>query len=205
MIPMEDTREVIRNIKKELRLFMNGVTSAQLRKLGMEYNIIFGVSIPHLKEIAGKFPHDAEVAKALWKENIRESKLLAIFMLPKENYDNVAGEWIGECRYKENADHLAHCILSRLPDAKEKALRWAADDDRLYCYCGFLTLAHLFRNGQALSLDEEQRFFAAIARQAATDTLKESGAAKALDIYIGEDEERSTRFKVINSQSTAQG
>ena len=40
---MEDTRETIRNIKKELRLFMNGVTSAQQRKLGMNYNIIFGV------------------------------------------------------------------------------------------------------------------------------------------------------------------
>ena len=199
---MEETREVIRNIKKELRLFMNGVTSAQLRKLGMQYNIIFGVSIPHLKEIARKFPHDAEVARTLWKENIRESKLLAIFMLPEECHAEVAEQWIGECRYKENADHLAHCILCRLPDAKEKALRWASSDTALYSYCGFLTLAHLFRSGKGLDSEEEQKFFTAIAEHEAKGTQQECGAAKALAFYLEENEGRNTRFDTFNGART---
>ena len=200
---MEETREVIRNIKKELRLFMNGVTSAQQRKLGMQYNIIFGVSIPHLKEIAKKFPHDTEVAKALWKENIRESKLLAIFMLPKECHAEVAEQWIGECRYKENADHLAHCILSRLPDATEKALDWACNGKELYCYCGFLTLAHLFRGGKVLNNGQEQQFFTAVAKHIEEGTQQESGAAKALSFYTSEDEEIEARFSAFNSMKNA--
>lgn len=193
---MEDTREIIRNIKKELRLYMNGVTSMQQRRLGMSYNIIFGVSFPHLKEIAGKFGQDADVAKTLWKENIRESKLLAILLLPAECYADVAEQWIGECRYRENADHLAHRILSKLPDAVEKALVWANSDKEMYSYCGYLTLSHMFRGGAALTPEQEQVLFRSVATHLADNAAKENAtmALNAITLYCDEDEERKVRF-----------
>ncbi|MBR3616459.1 MAG: DNA alkylation repair protein [Bacteroidaceae bacterium] len=193
---MEDTREIIRNIKKELRLYMNGVTSMQQRRLGMSYNIIFGVSFPHLKEIAGKFGQDADVAKTLWKENIRESKLLAILLLPAECYADVAEQWIGECRYRENADHLAHRILSKLPDAVEKALVWANSGKEMYSYCGYLTLSHMFRVGAALTPEQEQVLFRSVATHLADNAAKENAtmALNAITLYCDEDEERKVRF-----------
>lgn len=193
---MEDTREIIRNIKKELRLYMNGVTSMQQRRLGMSYNIIFGVSFPHLKEIAGKFGQDADVAKTLWKENIRESKLLAILLLPAECYADVAEQWIGECRYRENADHLAHRILSKLPDAVEKALVWANSGKEMYSYCGYLTLSHMFRGGAALTQEQEQVLFRSVATHLADNAAKENAtmALNAITLYCDEDEERKVRF-----------
>ena len=193
---MEDTREIIRNIKKELRLYMNGVTSMQQRRLGMSYNIIFGVSFPHLKEIAGKFGQDADVAKTLWKENIRESKLLAILLMPAECYADVAEQWIGECRYRENADHLAHRILSKLPDAVEKALVWANSGKEMYSYCGYLTLSHMFRGGAALTQEQEQVLFRSVATHLADNAAKENAtmALNAITLYCDEDEERKVRF-----------
>lgn len=191
---MEKTREVIRNIKKELRLFMNGVTSFQQRKLGMEYNIIFGVSIPHLKEIATKFPKDYDVATALWKENIRESKLLAILLLPEEHYEEVAERWIAECRYRENADHLAHNILCKLPHALEKALEWACCEKELCSYCGYMTLAHLFRAGSTLSPEQEKRYFATTAAHIEMQHVCKTQALNALLLYCGEDEEKAGRY-----------
>lgn len=187
---MEEHREVIRNIKKELRLFMNGVTSVQQRRLGMEYNIIFGVSIPHLKEIAGKFQKDEEVARTLWKENIRESKLLAIMLLPESCYDDVAEQWIGECRYRENADHLAHNILCRLPDAARKALDWINSPEDLYCYSGYLTLSHLFRAGSTLDPEQEKIFFSTVKRHLATQQNCKAQALNALTLYCADDEEK---------------
>lgn len=200
---MEEPRETIREIKKELRLFMNGVTSAQLRKLGMEYNIIFGVDIPHLKEIASKFPKNAALAKALWKENIRESKLLAIYLLPEENYSEVAEEWIGECRYTENADHLSHKILCRLPDAIEKAMIWSRYEKELYSYCGYSTLAHLFRGGNTLSEAQENELFSATS--ALIDTLPQNKvttqAIKAITLYCDDEEDIIARFNAIHGKT----
>lgn len=197
---MEDTREIIRNIKKELRLFMNGVTSAQQRKLGMGYNIIFGVDIPHLKEIAAKFPVDADLAKELWKENIRESKLLAIFLLPEESYQELAETWIGECRYRENADHLAHRVLCKLPDATAKALKWAHSSEELYRYCGFITLAHLFRAGQGLTDEQEQEFFAIVSGIFKNDSTHSAQAMKALIFYCDEDTDKTDRFNAFHGK-----
>lgn len=196
---MEDIRETIRNIKKELRLYMNGVTSMQQRKLGMAYNIIFGVSFPHLREIAGKFSQDAGVAKALWKENIRESKLLAILLLPAECYADVAEQWIGECRYRENADHLAHRILCKLPDAIDRALEWTSNEKEMYSYCGYLTLSHLFRGGATLTKEQEQLFFEGLSAHIADNAVKENAtqALKALTLYCDEDNEREARFNTF--------
>lgn len=191
---MEESREVIRNIKKELRLFMNGVTSFQQRKLGMEYNIIFGVSIPHLKEIAMKFPKDYDVAATLWKENIRESKLLAILLLPEEYYEEVAERWITECRYRENADHLAHNILCKLPCALERALVWACSKEELCCYCGYMTLSHLFRAGDTLSPEQEKIYFATAATHINMQHACKAQALNSLLLYCGKDKEKAGRY-----------
>lgn len=201
---MEESREIIKNIKKELRLYMNGVTSMQQRKLGMSYNIIFGVSFPHLKEIADKFRQDADVAKALWRENIRESKLLAILLMPAEHYADVAEQWIEECRYRENADHLAHRLLSRLPDAAEKALDWIDNSKGFYCYCGYMTLSHLFRNGKELNDEQVYRFFKTVAGHLSGNEPKDNApqALKALTLYCGENEEKIARFDAFRSKKT---
>ena len=72
-----DKQETIRDIKKQLRLFMNGVVSQSMREKGLDYKLNFGVEVPRIKEIAGKFEKNHELAQALWKENIRECKILA--------------------------------------------------------------------------------------------------------------------------------
>lgn len=190
---MHDNRETIRNIKREFRLYMNGITSAQMRKMGMNYNIIFGISIPHLKEIAAKFPKEKELAHDLWKENIRESKLLAIYLLPEEEYYTVADSWVTGCRYCENADHLAHTILQRLPDATAKALEWIENETELTRYCGFQTLSHLFRQDKNLTQEQEKAFFDAVARE------KTATATRAFTSYCDRDEERFTRYSSMYS------
>ena len=179
---------------------MNGVTSAQQRRLGMNYNIIFGVEIPRLKEIASRFPREAELAKTLWKENIRESKLLAIFLLPEENYAEVAEAWIGECRYSENADHLSHKILSHLPYATESALGWIKNKEELYRYCGYSTLAHTFRTGKTLTPEQEKGFFETVSAFIKANPAKSAQAIKALASYCGEDEEKATRFNTLHGE-----
>ena len=157
-------QEEIRAIKKSLRLSMNGVVSTLQRRQGLDYKINFGVEIPRLKDIAARHAPDRELANTLWHENIRECRMLAIFLMPGEEYPAVAEKWIAEARFTEIADHLAMNILCKLPDAAASAMEWAGKDDTMFRYCGYLTLSHLFRKGTRLCANDERKLFNIISR-----------------------------------------
>lgn len=51
---MESLQDEIREIRKELRLAMNGVISTSMREKGIVYKLNFGVPYPEIKGIARK-------------------------------------------------------------------------------------------------------------------------------------------------------
>ena len=192
----DNLHETTKKIKQSLRLAMNGIVSAHQRRQGLNYRINFGVEIPRLKDIAREYEKSEELATALWQENIRESKLLAIFLLPQENHAELAPKWIAEAPFTEIADHLAMNILCKLPNAAEKALQWCANPTGLHRYCGYLTLAHIARQGQALTPEQEELFFErAIALfEASEGGIEKQSASKAIGSYIDNGEDRATRL-----------
>ena len=66
---------------------MNGVLSQSLREKGIKYRLIFGVELPRLKGIAAGYEQNHDLAQALWKEDIRECKILAAYLQPAESFD----------------------------------------------------------------------------------------------------------------------
>ena len=74
-------------IRKQLRLAMNGVIANSMRQKGMNYKLIFGVPWPEIKQIAASHTPDADLARALWQEDVREMKILATLL--KEYSDAV--------------------------------------------------------------------------------------------------------------------
>ena len=98
-----------------------------------------------------------------------------------------------------NIDHLAHRILSKLPDAVEKALVWANSGKEMYSYCGYLTLSHMFRGGAALTPEQEQVLFRSVATHLADNAAKENAtmALNAITLYCDEDDEREARFNTF--------
>lgn len=155
----ESTHDKVREIKKSLRLAMNGVVSTLQRRQGLDYKINFGVEIPRLKGIAEAHAKDKKLAETLWQDNIRECKMLAIFLMPESEAAEVADRWIAETKFTEIADQLAMHLLCRLPDAWDKALRWSAMREGLYAYCGYLTISHLVRKGVEPTNEQEAKFF----------------------------------------------
>lgn len=143
-----DIQETIRNIKKELRLSMNGVASAYMRENGMDYKLNFGVELPRLRDIAAEFPVDHDLAQALWKENIRECKLLAAMLQPVDTfYPEIADIWTEAMPNAEIAQHTVQNLFCRLPYASQKAYEWMAREEEMFQVCGFLILARLFMQG----------------------------------------------------------
>ena len=147
---MMDLQETLRKIKTELRLSMNGVASAYMRENGVEYKLNFGVELPRLREIAAGFPMDHDLAQALWKEDIRECKILAAMLQPTETfYPEIADIWVEAMPNAEIAQHTVMNLFCRLPYASQKAFEWMAADDETRQLCGYLLLARLFMKGMA--------------------------------------------------------
>ena len=137
--------ETVREIKSKLRLFMNGVLSQSLREKGLKYRLIFGVELPRLKEIASGYEQSHELAQALWKEDIRECKILAGYLQPSNTFDpELADFWMESVHNIELADYLCMILFRRLPYASQKAFEWIASGERMKMYTGFRLMSHLF-------------------------------------------------------------
>lgn len=156
---MADVHETIKDIKSKFRLFMNGVISQSMREKGLGYKLNFGIEFPRIKEIAAAYESNHEVAQALWKENIRECKILAGLLQPVDSFcPEIADIWIEDMHYPELAEYTVMNLFQRLPYASEVVFRWMADDREYFQLCGFLLMARLLMKGQKLNERAEAEF-----------------------------------------------
>ena len=136
---MMTTQETIKEIKKQFRLFMNGIVSQSMREKGLDYKLNFGIELPRLKEIAAKFEKNHDVAQALWKENIRECKILAGMLQPIDTF------------YPEIAELTCMNLFQHLPYASDKAFQWMADEGEYFQFCGYMLMARLLMRGNEMN------------------------------------------------------
>lgn len=140
--------EQIREIKRMLRAVMNGVVSGSMRRQGLTYRVNFGVDLPRLLEIAQEMPHTTTLALALRKENIRELRLLASMLYPREEMsEEMALLWVEEFEFAEEAQVFVLHLLHHLPFASDMAFRLVASERPLERLTGWLLLGRLFMDG----------------------------------------------------------
>ena len=164
---MEDVRDKVKEIKQSFRLMMDGAVAQSMRDKGLNYHLNWGATLPRLKakaeELKANSPRNAtlsqreeptaksqyELAIALWKENIRECKILATMLMPPEQMlPGVCDIWMEQIPSQEIAEQAAFNLWQYLPYAPEKAYQWIASDQEYYQLCGFHVLSRLFMNGQ---------------------------------------------------------
>lgn len=154
-----DWQEQLKDIKTQFRLAMNGAVSASMRRKGMDYRINFGIELPRLKEIAARYPKDHRLAQALWKEEVRESKILAALLQPVESFiPELADIWVEEMCHPEIAALTCMNLFQYLPYASGKAFEWIADERPYFQACGYYILAHLFAKGKVLNERSEDEY-----------------------------------------------
>jgi len=144
-------QERILDIKQKLRLSMNGVASGSMREAGIGYKLNFGVGIPRLKEIASETGKDAELAAALWKEDVRECRILAALVYPEDRFmPDLADLWVEQILFPDLAEVCSMYLFCKMQGASEAAFRWMASENDMARYCGFLTIAHMLREGREM-------------------------------------------------------
>ena len=128
---------------------MNGIASQSMRQKGLNYKVNWGVPVTELRKLADSYGKDYDLAVELWKENIRECKLLATMMMPPERMlPELADLWMEQTPSQEIAEMAAFSLYQFLPFAPVMAYEWIATDRQLYQICGFQILSRLFMNGR---------------------------------------------------------
>lgn len=110
---------MLKNIKKEFFAYRNGIVADALRKGGVTAEIIFGLQVPQIAEIARSLPRSMELADELWRDSkVRESRILAAYLFPAEEVDlDKALRLAEETADREQADMLSFRLLKKLPFA----------------------------------------------------------------------------------------
>ena len=146
---MMDIQQQVKDIKQSFRQMMDGSIAASMRSKGVDYKLNWGATLPRLKEKAAEIGKNYDLAIALWKENVRECKILATMVMPADEVlPEVINIWMEHTPTLEIAEQAAFNLYQYLPYAPAKAFAWLASPEPLYQLCGFHILSRLFMNGQ---------------------------------------------------------
>lgn len=172
----EQIEQQLRDIKQSFRPLMDGAVAQSMRDKGLNYHLNWGVSLPRLREMADELKSNTtlgqrtlategtqespspnpqhltplyHLAIALWKENIRECKILATMTMPaNEMLPEVVDLWMEQTETVEIAEQAAMNLYQFLPYAPEKAYQWMASPRELEQLCGFHVMSRIFMRGQ---------------------------------------------------------
>ncbi len=144
----EEIHEQIKQIKRSFRSAMNGPVSQSMRDKGTLYKLNWGVALPKLREMAQQYTPSYELAIELWKEPIRECKLMALMLMPPEDMPmEVVDIWMEQTHTQELAEVAAVQLYQHLSYAPLLAFKWMASADALPQITAYTLLGRLFMKG----------------------------------------------------------
>src|SRR5690554_533899 len=140
----EGMESILRNIRTDLRLTMNGVISASMREKGINYRMNFGVDILKIKEIAGKYEPGSTLAEVLWKEDVREMKILATMLYPSASLTKeTADRWVMGISNQEIREQVCRNLFQEVAFANLLVNEWTKDEDEKIRTTGYWLFARL--------------------------------------------------------------
>lgn len=135
---------ILRNIRTDLRLSMNGVTASSIRAKGVGYRMNFGVDILRIKKIASKYVADKVLAETMWGDDVREFKILATMLYPVEEFTiDDAHRWARDVVNQEIREQVCKNLFQSLPFADSLVPVWVSDEDEVIRTTGYWLFARL--------------------------------------------------------------
>lgn len=175
----------LKQLRTQLRLAMNGVVSTSMREKGLNYKLNFGVSLPKIKEIAAAYSKDASFAEVLWKQDVREMKILATMLYPVEDFTpEKAEQWACQTTNQEIAEQYVFNLLQEVPYALSFAAKAILSEEEYVSVIGFLLYARLCLRGDEIpEAEATQLIDRAVAILEGGYSLRQRAALLALKHY----------------------
>lgn len=143
-----DLQNIVGEIKRSFRLRMNGIVSASMRQKGVQGYLNWGIQFPELRQMAQSYDQDYDLAIALWKENVRECKILATLLMPRRvmSHDMVS-LWMEQTETLEIGEYATYNVFQYVDNASIFAYLWMSSSRQLEQVCGFNLISCLFKQG----------------------------------------------------------
>jgi hypothetical protein len=153
----ESVDEKVDELLKIIRLRMNGDVSYLMEQRGMHYRKNYGVSLGHLREMASLYLGHTELATRLWYLEIRETMLLATFIVRPEDLEvQTCLEWSRLITTSELVEHASLQLFSRVPEVQHIVIQLLKENQEYAVATALYTAAWATRNGSYVeSIDPE--------------------------------------------------
>ncbi len=192
--------DTIKDIRNKCRLAMNGVTSSTMREYGLNYKLNFGVSLPHIKKLAQDYKPDRCLAESLWKEDVRELKILATMLYPIDMFsEETACKWIEEIPNQEIREQITRNLLQNVVYAESLMLQLCASSNIDFRITGYWMLSRLLIVKKIEIADFNLSPYIYEDIQSCNITLKSSSLSALKN--VGRTSEK-TALKILNKLST---
>ena len=155
LLTNEHLESQISQIKRLIRLSMNGVVADSMRNHGLIYKQNYGVAIPRIREIASGYTKNHDLAQRLWLLNIRETMILATLLQPVEKFPiEHANEWLKKCDNIELVEQMNLNLYRHLDYAPDFSLQCIASDNELSKIFGYTLAMRVVENLTTSNLQE---------------------------------------------------
>ena len=135
---------IIRSIRNDLRLFMNGIAATSMREKGVHYRMNFGVDLMRIREIALRYVPDVMLAETLWKEDVRELKILATLLYPVDRFtSDAADRWVVSITNQEIREQACRNLFQQISFAGELVNLWIVNEIEEIRATGYWLFARL--------------------------------------------------------------
>lgn len=199
------TAATVKEIKRSFRSMMNGVIAASQRDKGVTYKVNWGAQLPHLVEFAQKYPKNHELAAMLWREDIRECKIMAALLMPVDEMTRTeADAWVHDITSVEMAEVCTFYLFRHLPDALSIASEWLYREQGAICQvCAYHIYAYHFSqitDRKSNALPQEQRFLHTIVQslQSSNASLRHA-AYNCMMRYVSLNKDTYNKMKTVIS------
>ena len=125
-----------------LRKEMNGAALDTMRYFGADYGRNYGVQIYAIRNLAREIGTDHDLAKSFYTENIREVRLVALWIADAEQVSVADFDfWASGIINSEVAEQAAMALLSRIERIDDLIESWSQSDNILLGYAAMLAAA----------------------------------------------------------------
>jgi len=158
-----DLKEILRRLEKE----GDPGSAKWMAKYGIVSDKVYGVKIPVLRAIGKEMGKDRELARKLWDEGSRETRILAsLAEVPKVVSEGQMEEWVKDFDNWEVCDQVIMNLFEKTRFAYDKAVEWSKRGAEFEKRAGYVLMARLAVSDKKADDRRFERFFPHIKRGA---------------------------------------
>src|SRR5207245_11517064 len=143
---------------------------AGMARFGIETSKAFGVSIPQLRDLAGKIGKNHHLAEQLWGTGIHEARILAgMIDDPERVTEDQMEKWVADFDSWDIVDGSCGNLFDKTELAVRKAHEWSKRKEEYVKRAGFVLMAELAVHDKKASNKTFLDFLPVIVREASDE------------------------------------